>query len=287
MDHLRTLARLSAEDQSLARRIDQVLLGMPEVSFAYLFGSRTRGQARLTSDIDLALMPSLQGANLIGWERFKALAPPLMAVAGEGLHLVFLDEATILLAHRVLRDGVLVHEKDIPARVRFFVKVVAAYLDVAPMFEDQVARTKARMQGGGALVDRTTLARRLRALEGLERKLAASAKIPEKEFVEEEGTHDLIERYLHLAVDCLVDIANHILAGRPLKAPESYREAFSLLAREGLIAPELARRLEGWAGFRNVLVHLYLDIDHRRAWQAIQQDLGDLAEFRVAVAALL
>lgn len=40
-------------------------------------------------------------------------------------------------------------------------------------------------------------------------------------------------------------------------------------------------------GFRNVLVHLYLDIDHGRSHDAIREDLGDLERFAVAMARLL
>ena len=41
------------------------------------------------------------------------------------------------------------------------------------------------------------------------------------------------------------------------------------------------------AAFRNVLVHFYLDLDHGRTYDAIANDLGDLREFMVAMAALL
>jgi uncharacterized protein YutE (UPF0331/DUF86 family) len=34
--------------------------------------------------------------------------------------------------------------------------------------------------------------------------------------------------------------------------------------------------LRGWAGFRNILVHEYLAIDHGIAWRAIRDELGDL-----------
>lgn len=137
------------------------------------------------------------------------------------------------------------------------------------------------------MVDRETLERRLRVLEDLERKLSGFTSIPEDEFVAEDPIHDLAERYLHLAVECLIDVGNHILATRSVEAPGTYREVFALLAREGVLSADLARRLQGWAGFRNVLVHLYLDIDHRITWRVIQQDLGDLREFRAAVAQLL
>jgi uncharacterized protein YutE (UPF0331/DUF86 family) len=40
-------------------------------------------------------------------------------------------------------------------------------------------------------------------------------------------------------------------------------------------------------GFRNVLVHFYMDIDHGRSYDAIQEDLGDFEEFAAAMAHLL
>jgi uncharacterized protein YutE (UPF0331/DUF86 family) len=54
-----------------------------------------------------------------------------------------------------------------------------------------------------------------------------------------------------------------------------------------VIPQDLARRLQGWAGFRNILVHAYLDIDHGLAWDAIANDLGDLRELAAIAARLL
>ena len=62
--------------------------------------------------------------------------------------------------------------------------------------------------------------------------------------------------------------------------PETNRDAFTCLEEAGEIDPELARRLREWAGFRNVLVHDYLTIDHGIAYRAIRDDLGDLDAFR-------
>ena len=56
-------------------------------------------------------------------------------------------------------------------------------------------------------------------------------------------------------------------------------DTFARLEQAGAIPPELAGRLRAWAGFRNILVHQYLDIDHGIAWHAIQKELGDLEAF--------
>jgi uncharacterized protein YutE (UPF0331/DUF86 family) len=101
----------------------------------------------------------------------------------------------------------------------------------------------------------------------------------EQEFRDSPAVHDLAERYLHLAMECVLDLGNHFIADTGLPAPETNQDTFVRMEEAGAISPELAARLRAWAGFRNILVHQYLDIDHRIAWNAIQNELGDLEAF--------
>lgn len=74
-----------------------------------------------------------------------------------------------------------------------------------------------------------------------------------------------------------------------LSALESYLtklSSFRGYSREQFVE-ELSERLKRWMGFRNILVHLYLEIDHGRVYDAIQEDLGDLENFAVLMARLL
>ncbi len=41
--------------------------------------------------------------------------------------------------------------------------------------------------------------------------------------------------------------------------------------------------MEAWAGLRNVLVHLYFDVDQRRIFKIIARDLSELEDFAKAV----
>jgi uncharacterized protein YutE (UPF0331/DUF86 family) len=50
--------------------------------------------------------------------------------------------------------------------------------------------------------------------------------------------------------------------------------------------PELAERLAAWAGFRNVLAHLYVSIDHDRAYDALVE-VSDLERFAALVSGRL
>lgn len=137
------------------------------------------------------------------------------------------------------------------------------------------------------MVDADILRRRVDALLRYLKRLDRFATIDRESFLADQDTHQLAERYLHLAVESALDIANHIIADHGYEAPETYRDAFSILARHGLLPDDLASRLQGWAGFRNVLVHAYLDVDHGIAWDAIQRDLGDLRALATVAAGLL
>lgn len=60
-----------------------------------------------------------------------------------------------------------------------------------------------------------------------------------------------------------------------------------MLQEEDVLDADLAARLKRWMGFRNVLVHFYMDIDHGRSYDAIVEDLGDLRAFASRMVSLL
>jgi uncharacterized protein YutE (UPF0331/DUF86 family) len=129
------------------------------------------------------------------------------------------------------------------------------------------------------MVDREIFSKRLEALVGYLEKLRAFLDAEEAEFVREPALHDLAERYLHLAVEAVLDLGNHWIAEKGLPAPEVNRDTFTVLEKAGELSPDLAVRLRGWAGFRNILVHEYLQIDHSIAYRAIRDELRDLESF--------
>jgi uncharacterized protein YutE (UPF0331/DUF86 family) len=126
------------------------------------------------------------------------------------------------------------------------------------------------------MVDREIFSRRLEALHGYLRRLKAFREAELEEFLREAALHHLAERYLHLAVEAALDLANHWIADQALPTPDTNRDSFTVLEEAGELEPALADRLRGWAGFRNILVHEYLEIDHGIAYRAIRDELGEL-----------
>lgn len=137
------------------------------------------------------------------------------------------------------------------------------------------------------MVDQQKLSSRLSALESYLTELRSFRAYSRERFVAEPALHHLAERYLHLACESVLDIAHHVIADQGYPQAASYRDSIEVLEGEGLIDGNLSERLKRWMGFRNVLVHLYLELDHGRVFDAIQEDLGDLEEFAGSMAHLL
>ncbi len=92
------------------------------------------------------------------------------------------------------------------------------------------------------------------------------------------------ERWLYLAAECALDLASHLIADKGWQTPVTYREAFRTLEQRGVLPPDLTKKMEGWAGLRNVLVHMYLDVDHATIHEILRNDLDELEAFARAVA---
>jgi uncharacterized protein YutE (UPF0331/DUF86 family) len=75
---------------------------------------------------------------------------------------------------------------------------------------------------------------------------------------------------LELAAQCAIDAALDLISKRGLGAPQTYRDAFTVLATAGLIDRQLLTELQSWAGMRNVLVHMYTKLDLDRVHAALK-----------------
>jgi uncharacterized protein YutE (UPF0331/DUF86 family) len=88
-----------------------------------------------------------------------------------------------------------------------------------------------------------------------------------------------VQHYLLLAIETLVDLGSHVISSEGYEPPTSYSDVFRVLGQEGVVSPELAERLMAMARFRNVLVHLYAEVDEQRVLQILRGSLGDLDDF--------
>jgi uncharacterized protein YutE (UPF0331/DUF86 family) len=90
------------------------------------------------------------------------------------------------------------------------------------------------------------------------------------------------ERRLIGASQVVADVAVHISVTEGFGAPDDYRSAVLTLGNRGVMPKDLAARLADAVGLRNVLVHVYLDIDPARVVQAVE-GIDDFRHFASCV----
>lgn len=83
-----------------------------------------------------------------------------------------------------------------------------------------------------------------------------------------------------------LDLANILVRERGLGVPQSGRDAFRLLADAGLLAHDLAERLQRMVGFRNIAVHQYQQLDLAIVSAILSRDLDELLRYAATVARL-
>ena len=87
------------------------------------------------------------------------------------------------------------------------------------------------------------------------------------------------ERGLQIAAEIVLDIGNHILSAHFGESARDYEDVIARLAGRGVIDDPLRARLKGLGGFRNVLVHGYLDLDPDRVADYLKDAPAQFTDF--------
>jgi uncharacterized protein YutE (UPF0331/DUF86 family) len=128
--------------------------------------------------------------------------------------------------------------------------------------------------------------RHLVALDRALQRLRGHAAVSVDELRGESDLAWIVERGLQLCAQNAIDVATHLCAaaGRDVS---DYASAIDVLASLGVLPGAFAARFRGVAGFRNVLVHGYLEVDPVRVHAALTGRLDDFVAFARHVEAYL
>ena len=128
-------------------------------------------------------------------------------------------------------------------------------------------------------VDRHTLARKLEYLRKQLEALDTYRPLPRDEILANPERRLAVERLLELSIQSVIDISRLLVALQDWRRIRDERDALLILADRGVIPGELADRLLKAKGFRNVLVHEYVEIDAELLVKHLTEDVGDLWAF--------
>lgn len=98
------------------------------------------------------------------------------------------------------------------------------------------------------------------------------------EFDADPYLRDIAERNLEVAAQCVLDISHRLISLAGGQRPRDYYEAILRLGELAVLPPDFAAHLAPLAGFRNILVHEYLEVDWGEVYRNLQQ-ISDLSKF--------
>lgn len=131
------------------------------------------------------------------------------------------------------------------------------------------------------MTDRTLVEKKLATIVSAVSDLRRLARVDQLRYdVREER---FVEHSLQLAMQAALDVASYIVSDESLGEPQTNRHLFDLLARAGWLDDGLAAQLSRMAGFRNVLVHGYDDVDLAVVEDIVRHRLDDLLQFVAVV----
>ena len=261
------------------------LFAQSPVNAAYLAGAlsnRTAFGQLIDVDIAILLMEQIKSDQFLDYQLyfFSELARRLDS---DSIDVVILNQASLLLKSQVIRYGQILFSRDEKSRISFETRAVMDYLDFKKFDEVQNQALSRRLVGQVLPVDKDLLAPYLKLLRESLVVLYDLGKSSREEFVADFHIYGLAERYLQGAIEACLHLCGILVAALGLRKPDGYHELLSIVAGQQLIPRTLAYRLELLINLRDSLVYEPGTLDHDLLYEHIQQRIGDLEKFALAL----
>ncbi len=108
--------------------------------------------------------------------------------------------------------------------------------------------------------------------------------IPSKtEYLENLTLRRACEKTIELAIECVIHIISIIVSNKRLGVPTSEDDLVKILTQKKIISKNLALKVTQMKGFRNIIVHKYGDVDDKKVYKYLTEELNDFALFEKEV----
>lgn len=116
----------------------------------------------------------------------------------------------------------------------------------------------------------------------IEDNLDKLAQIPQTDFdqfVQDFRNVEAAKHLLQTAIEAMVDICSHLVARLRLQVPGNGTKLVQALAEANLLPAENVPKYTKMIRFRNLVVHLYAEVDDRQIYEIMRHNLDDFRLF--------
>ncbi|MBW2368594.1 MAG: DUF86 domain-containing protein [Deltaproteobacteria bacterium] len=122
--------------------------------------------------------------------------------------------------------------------------------------------------------------RLLNNLEGYVSELRNATDITHEKYLNDIRLQRFVERTLQIAIECCFDVVHHIISDEGYREPDSYADAFVVLAEQGVLTQKSMGDYQLMAQFRNKIVHYYEKIDPEQVYAIFKGKLNSFNSFK-------
>jgi uncharacterized protein YutE (UPF0331/DUF86 family) len=109
--------------------------------------------------------------------------------------------------------------------------------------------------------------------------LNAYKKYKVEEIIKDLTLKGAIERYLYLAIQSTIDLADAVISFKNLRRPATFSESFSILKEDKTISDDCEVNMVQMAKFRNKITHDYEDLNYNIICNILANRLEDINYF--------
>lgn len=256
----------------------QEILSKNGVLLAYLFGSILMDDLKPLGDLDIAILPDPCKYHWLN--TYSEIHGDLCRLFGaDNIDILMLNEASPQFRMSVIKSGRPILFKDENVVTEFIDETIFHYFDTNHLRLEHWHYLHQNIREGIIKAMRRLNKERvnlfLDRIEEAVLHLEKMAKSLEKaEFLQQDSTkRALVEHYLRIAIEATLDIGRHIIAVKGLAIPDEYKKIGRILAENGVVPYEMGEKIVSLAGLRNILVHLYWQIDYEKIYEIITQEI--------------
>lgn len=136
------------------------------------------------------------------------------------------------------------------------------------------------------MVDERRLEQLLRRVNQNLRYLAERAQMDREAIRSDLDRMTALKHFFQTAIEGCIDVAQHLCASEGLGPTRTNADSMYVLAANGVLERDLARRMADAVGFRNVIVHQYAEVDDDTVIRHLDE-LDPLVRFVTSVSAWL
>lgn len=273
-------------ERDIIPRLSSYFADRPDTAFAFLFGSRARGEERGWSDVDIALYFYPKGGELeieeeVSYSAEDQIWADVEKICGFETDLLVINRAPARVAYSALSEGSPLYIADRSLYLRVLCATGRLFEEYGE-FTESYMRIKERSSSLSD-IDRDRL---IRIIDFLETELEDSSQfenITYEHYMANSGMRRNLERWIENCVNASIDAAKVLIASRRQHIPQTYRETIERLKTLEGFPESTVDALAKNTKLKNILAHEYLDIRFSHIKTFVQNAETDYRSFTKAL----